>query len=310
MGKYDHIDFKPPKSVAEEAARGLELRRKNKGKGGLNRQQAKSEGVGSGVQRAINLKNRNKLSPSTVRRMKSFFDRHKKNKKIEKGKKSWEDLGYISWSLWGGDPGYSWAKKIVRQMDAADKKAKALLICNIIKLANVLDKKLLFDEADKVDVLLKDFISKYAKDPLDKYKEKRKFDKTPEPKSGGKGQNTFVIQKHLAKKAGIHFDLRLQKNNVLESWSIPKAKLPDKKEKLLAVQTEPHPLSYAKFEGNIPTGQYGAGEVKIYDSGTYELIKWSSDTIKFKLNGKKEKGKYTLHKTNGKQWIIMQGGEK
>ena len=123
-GKYDHIDFKPPKSVADAAIRGLELRKKNKGKGGLSTQQAKSEGVGSGVQRAVNLKNRDTMSPSTVKRMKAFFDRHQKSKTIDKGKSPGEDKGYIAWLLWGGDPGYSWSKKIVRQMEAADKKSK------------------------------------------------------------------------------------------------------------------------------------------------------------------------------------------
>lgn len=113
-GKYDHIDFKPPKGVADEAAKGLEYRKKADGEGGTD----------VGVQRAVNLKNRDEISPSVVRRMKAFFDRHKKNKKIEDGKQPWEDKGWVAWLLWGGDPGYSWAKKIVRQMEAADKKAK------------------------------------------------------------------------------------------------------------------------------------------------------------------------------------------
>lgn len=117
-GKYDHIDFKPPQGVADAAARGLELRKKNKGKGGTE----------VGVQRAVNLKNRDSLSPSTVRRMKAFFDRHEKNKKIEKGKQPHEDRGFVSWLLWGGDPGRSWANKIIKQMEAADKKAKAASI--------------------------------------------------------------------------------------------------------------------------------------------------------------------------------------
>jgi len=121
-GKYDHIDFKPPKSVADAAARGLELRKKNKGKGGLSAQQASKQGIGSGVSRAVSLKNRNNLSPSTVRRMKSFFARHEGNKKANKGVPLAKDKGYISWLLWGGDAGQSWANKIVRQMDAADKK--------------------------------------------------------------------------------------------------------------------------------------------------------------------------------------------
>lgn len=123
-GKYDHIDFRPPKSVADAAVRGLEMRKKNKGRGGLSVQQAHKAGIGSGVARAVSLKNRKTLSPSTVRRMKAFFDRHEKNKKVDPGKKPWQDRGKISWDLWGGDPGRSWANKICRQMDAADKKAK------------------------------------------------------------------------------------------------------------------------------------------------------------------------------------------
>ena len=122
--KYSHINFKPTKSIAAAAARGLEYRKKAGGKGGLSGKQAKKQGIGSGVQRAVNLKNRDTMSPGTVKRMKSFFDRHQKNKEIGKGKKPYEDRGYVAWLLWGGDPGYSWARKIVRQMDAADKKDK------------------------------------------------------------------------------------------------------------------------------------------------------------------------------------------
>lgn len=120
--KYDHIDFKPPQSVADAAERGLELRKKNKGKGGLNVQQAAKEGIGSGVARAVSLKNRNNLSPSTVKRMKSFFARHQKNNKVDKGKSPSEDRGRISHLLWGGDAGKAWAEKVCRQMEAADKK--------------------------------------------------------------------------------------------------------------------------------------------------------------------------------------------
>lgn len=122
--KYEHINFVPPKSVAEEAARGLEYRKKAGGKGGLSSSQAKAEGIGSGVQRAVNLKNRDELSPSTVKRMKAFFDRHNKNRKIEPGKKPYEDRGYVSWLLWGGDPGYTWSKKVVEQMESAEKTEK------------------------------------------------------------------------------------------------------------------------------------------------------------------------------------------
>lgn len=122
-GKYDHIDFKPPESVAKAAERGLEYRKKGGG-GGLSRGEASSQGIGSGVQRATNLKNRDTLSPSTVRRMNSFFSRHQKNKAIDAKHKGtpWKDKGYVAWLLWGGDPGRSWAAKVVRQMDAADEK--------------------------------------------------------------------------------------------------------------------------------------------------------------------------------------------
>ena len=122
--KYDHIDFKPPAGVAKAAERGLELRKKAGGKGGLNQKQAKSAGVGSGVSRASTLKNRKNISPDTAKRMKSFFARHEKNKSIAKGKSAHEDKGYVAWQLWGGNAGQSWANKLVRQMDAADKKAK------------------------------------------------------------------------------------------------------------------------------------------------------------------------------------------
>lgn len=121
-GKYSHINFKPSEAVAKAAARGLELRKKNKGKGGLNAQQAHKAGIGSGVARAVSLKNRQTLSPATVRRMKAFFDRHQKSRKVDPGKTPGTDKGYIAWMLWGGDSGRSWAEKICRQMDAADKK--------------------------------------------------------------------------------------------------------------------------------------------------------------------------------------------
>lgn len=126
-GKYDHIDFKPPKSVANEAERGLDYRKKQKGdKAGLSTEEASAQGIGSGVQRAVNLKNRDTMSPSTVKRMYNFFNRHEKNKAIDAKHKGtpWKDKGYVAWLLWGGDSGRSWANKIVKQMEAADEKAK------------------------------------------------------------------------------------------------------------------------------------------------------------------------------------------
>lgn len=122
--KYNHINFKPPTGVAKAAERGLELRKEMGGKGGLNVQQAAKKGIGSGVQRAVNLKNQDTLSPSTVKRMKAFFDRHSAYKKNHKKTKPYSK-SYISWLLWGGDPGYRWAKKIVNQMEVADNKEKS-----------------------------------------------------------------------------------------------------------------------------------------------------------------------------------------
>lgn len=161
-GKYDHINFVPPKSVADAAARGLELRQKAKKshKGGLTPAQAKKEGVGSGVQRAVNLKNRNKLSPETVRRMLRFFTRHAKNAKIDAGKTPLTDKGYQAHLIWGGNPGYAWARKIVRQMDAADenakKKSRAALLPvfeELCKVATELDGLGLTKLASQLDAL-------------------------------------------------------------------------------------------------------------------------------------------------------------
>lgn len=125
MERYNHINFVPPKSVASEAEKGLEYRRRSGGKGGLNVSEAKKEGIGSGVQRAVNLKNRDTISPDTVKRMKAFFDRHEKNKSIDPEYKNepWKDRGYVAHLLWGGDPGRAWVESIVEQMDRADKKS-------------------------------------------------------------------------------------------------------------------------------------------------------------------------------------------
>lgn len=123
------MGYKPPKSVAKAAERGLELRKKAGGKGGLSSKQASEQGIGSGVQRAVNLKNRDDLSLDTVKRMKAFFDRHEKNAKIGKGKEPHEDKGYVAWLLWGGDPGRAWANKIV-----ADAEKNESLRANIDRL--------------------------------------------------------------------------------------------------------------------------------------------------------------------------------
>jgi len=127
--KYETIDFKPPVAVAEAAKKGLEYRRKANpsSKGGLTPSEASKQGIGSGVQRATNLSKRDTLSPDTVKRMHSFFARHEKNKGIapELREEPWNDKGHVAWLLWGGDPGKTWADKIVEQMNAADEKKTA-----------------------------------------------------------------------------------------------------------------------------------------------------------------------------------------
>ena len=97
--------------------------------------------------------------------------------------------------------------------------------------------------------------------------------KTPEPFTGAPGSgDTFVIQEHHASR--LHYDFRLEHEGVLVSWALPKGVPESSGKNHLAVQTEDHPLDYAGFEGTIPKGEYGAGEVTIWDHGTYELHKW------------------------------------
>lgn len=127
--KYKHIDFKPPQSVADAAERGLELRREQKGdKAGLTPEEAGEKGIGSGVQRAVNLKNRDTLSPETINDMVGFFarfsDHIKDARKLKKKEKQLESNMYVSDLLWGGEPGEKWANKIKKQMEKADEKAK------------------------------------------------------------------------------------------------------------------------------------------------------------------------------------------
>jgi len=105
----------------------------------------------------------------------------------------------------------------------------------------------------------------------------------------------FVVHEHHA--SHLHWDLRLELDGVLKSWAVPKEPPVKPEIKRLAIQVEDHPLSYAKFEGEITEG-YGKGTVKIWDSGTYELIKKTDAEIQVVFHGKKLKGKYVLVKTN------------
>lgn len=102
----------------------------------------------------------------------------------------------------------------------------------------------------------------------------------------------FVIQEHFA--SHHHFDFRIEMDGVLKSWAIPK-EFPQKKgEKKLAIEVEDHPIEYANFEGEIPEGYYGAGTVKIWDKGSYNLLEKDERKLVIDVNGEKIKGKYVL----------------
>ena len=130
------------------------------------------------------------------------------------------------------------------------------------------------------------------------YADKRSFRATPEPESAVEGNvdvatappgETFVIHQHHATR--LHFDLRLEMRNggvpVLVSWAIPK-NLPTKTGQAhLAVHVEDHPFDYGSFEGTIPKGNYGAGEVRIFDSGTYEMLEQEPGKLTFRLHGRR-----------------------
>ncbi|WP_281633452.1 DNA ligase D [Flavobacterium luteolum] len=161
---------------------------------------------------------------------------------------------------------------------------------------------------------------------LSKYHQKRDFKQTREPK--GKVEKSineliFVVQKHAA--SHLHYDFRLEMDGVLKSWAVPKGPSMDPDVKRLAMMVEDHPYSYKDFEGTIPEGNYGAGNVIVWDNGTYTSDeKTASDEkqllsdlekgrLSFVLKGKKLKGEFSLVKLHGKQenaWLLIKKNDK
>lgn len=152
-----------------------------------------------------------------------------------------------------------------------------------------------------------------AEDKLKDYHAKRDFQTTPEPVEGGAGGGKkFVIQRHQA--SHLHYDLRLEMDGVLKSWAVPKGPPVEPSEKRLAIEVEDHPLAYGDFEGTIPEGQYGAGTVEIWDSGTFEPLEEGDpqDQLKagklvFALKGKRLNSRFALIKTSyaPKSWLLI-----
>ncbi|MES2511994.1 MAG: DNA ligase D [Pseudomonadota bacterium] len=153
-------------------------------------------------------------------------------------------------------------------------------------------------------------------DALALYKKKRNFDITSEPASGGKANAkalAYVIQKHWANR--LHYDFRLEFEGTLKSWAVPKGPSLDPKVKRMAVQVEDHPLAYGDFEGTIPAKQYGAGDVIVWDRGTWLPLEdpvkgFKSGKLKFEIHGEKLRGKWTLvrMKGNGEKqqpWLLI-----
>jgi bifunctional non-homologous end joining protein LigD len=171
---------------------------------------------------------------------------------------------------------------------------------------------------------------------LEEYKRKRRFEETPEPPpevDKGKGHR-FVVQRHRATR--LHHDFRLEKDGVLKSWAVPKGPSLNPGDKRLAMQVEDHPVSYFDFEGNIPEGNYGAGNVMVWDVGTWEPLSptpvngeyvpgteaeadamLKKGDLKFRLHGKRLNGDFALiHMkarrpgSKGNEWLLIKKHDK
>ncbi len=159
--------------------------------------------------------------------------------------------------------------------------------------------------------------------PLETYRSKRNFAKTPEPEPGpvGDGSGRFVVQRHRATR--LHYDVRLEIGGVLVSWAVPRGPTLDPDERRMAMRTEDHPIEYFDFEGTIPRGEYGAGDVIVWDWGTFTpeetddaAAALQAGELKFRLEGERLRGRYTIVQTGGKrdafgrktepaQWLLI-----
>jgi len=158
--------------------------------------------------------------------------------------------------------------------------------------------------------------------PLEAYRSKRDFASTPEPEPGsvGDGSGRFVVQRHRA--TALHYDFRLEIGGVLVSWAVPKGPTLDPGERRLAMRTEDHPIEYLTFEGVIPEAQYGAGDVIVWDWGTFEPEETDDPAaavrggeLKFRLHGERLTGRFTIVRTNRRdaygrkaereQWLLI-----
>lgn len=153
--------------------------------------------------------------------------------------------------------------------------------------------------------------------PLKTYRQKRNFKNTSEPKGkikSTKTKNLYVVQKHAA--SHLHYDFRLESDGVLKSWAVPKGPSLDPDIKRLAIHVEDHPLEYGHFEGIIPKGQYGGGEVLLWDEGEWlcenPKKEYQNGNLKFELKGKKLKGKWKLIriKSTPKNWLLIKDKDK
>ena len=143
---------------------------------------------------------------------------------------------------------------------------------------------------------------------LGRYRAKRDFSATPEPAPAGARPSggRFVIHEHHARR--LHWDLRLERDGVLASWAVPKGLPAAPGENRFAAATEDHPLEYLDFQGEIPAGEYGAGSITIWDSGTYETLKWEPRKVEVALHGKRLHARYALFPIDTaeppKDWMI------